>query len=176
VLTNQNTGRITTSGFDLSIQYSQHSAIGTFREDLEGTAVTQFQEQQYTGGPQRNLVGWFNHLPPAYRWQHNVRVDWTSPESMWGAGLSNRFWSTYIDQFRDINGKQRIVGSYSLFDAYVSVKPIQKLTVLFGIKNVFDKNPPFTNASQENFTAGYNALNTDPLLRNFYVNVKYTIF
>jgi outer membrane receptor protein involved in Fe transport len=48
--------------------------------------------------------------------------------------------------------------------------------VLFGIKNLFDKNPPFTNASQENFTAGYNALNTDVLLRNFYVNLKYSFF
>jgi len=176
LLTNQNTGRITTSGIDLSVQYTQHTAIGKFAEDLEGTAVTQFLQQQYNGGPQRNLVGWFNHLPPAYRWQHSLRVDWTSPESMWGAGLSNRFWSTYIDQFRDGNGNQRIVGSYSLVDGYVSVKPIEKLTVLFGIKNLFDKNPPFTNASQNNFAAGYNVLTTDPLLRNFYVNLRYSFF
>ena len=68
------------------------------------------------------------------------------------------------------------MGSYSLWDAYVSVKPVEKLTVLFGIKNVFDRSPPFTNASQGKFAAGYNALNTDPLLRNFYINLKYTIF
>ncbi len=176
LLTNQNTGRITTSGVDLSVQYSQHTAIGKFSEDLEGTVVTQFLQQQYNGGPQRNLVGWFNNLPPAYRWQHNIRVDWMSPGSMWGAGLSNRFYSTYIDQFPDGNGNQRRVGSYTLFDAYVSVKAIDKLTVLFGIKNLLDKNPPFTNASQGNFAAGYNTLNTDPLLRNFYINLKYTFF
>jgi len=176
VLTNQNTGRITTSGVDLSVQYTQHTGIGKFVEDLEGTAVTQFLQQQYNGGPQRNLVGWFNHLPPAYRWQHNLRLDWSSPESMWGAGVSNRFYSTYIDQFRDGNGNQRIVGSYSTVDAYLSVKPIEKLTVLFGIKNVLDKNPPFTNASQNNFAAGYNVLNVDPLLRNFYVNLRYVIY
>ncbi|MBV9343665.1 MAG: TonB-dependent receptor, partial [Gammaproteobacteria bacterium] len=176
LLTNQNTGRITTSGIDLSVQYTQHTGIGKFTEDLEGTAVTQFLEQQYNGGPLRNLVGWYNHLPPAYRWQHNLRVDWTSPEGMWGAGLANRFWSTYIDEFKDGAGNTRIVGSYSLVDAYVSVKPIEKLTVLFGVKNLLDRNPPFTNASQNNFAAGYNVLNTDPLLRNFYVNLKYTIF
>ena len=101
LLINQNTGRITTSGIDLSVQYTQHTAIGKFREDLEGTAVTQFREQEYNGGPLRNLVGWYNHSPPAYRWQHNLRVDWTSPEGMWGGGLSNRFYSTYIDQFPD---------------------------------------------------------------------------
>jgi iron complex outermembrane recepter protein len=176
LLTDQNTGRITTSGFDLSIQYLQHTAMGTFREDLEGTAVTQFLDQQYNGGPLLNLAGSYNELPPAYKWQHNVRVDWSSPQEMFGAGLSNRFWSTYIDEYPDGAGNQRTVGSYSLFDVYASYKPVKNLTVLFGIKNLLDKNPPFTNAFQGNFAAGYNALVADPLLRNFYINLKYTFF
>ncbi len=118
---------ITTDGIDLSIQYAQHTPIGTFREDLEGTAVTQFLEQQYNGGPLLNLVGnlQIQGINPAFRWQHNVRVDWTSPEKMWGAGLSDRFYSGYIDEFPDGNGNQRKVGSYSLVDGYVSVKPIE---------------------------------------------------
>ncbi len=95
---------------------------------------------------------------------------------MLGAGISQRLYSRYIDQFRDGNGKQREVGTYSTVDTYVSYKPIEKLTVLFGIKNLLDKNPPFTNASQDNFAAGYNQLVVDPLMRNFYVNVKYVIF
>ena len=173
-----NTGRITTDGFDLSVQYTQHTSIGTFREDLEGTAVTQFLEQQYDGGPLLNLVGNLRivDLNPAFRWQHNVRVDWISPEKMWGAGLSDRFYSGYIDEFPDGNGNQRHVGSYSLVDGYVSVKPVTNLTVLFGIKNIFNTSPPYTNASQGNFASGYNALIADPLLRNFYVNLKYTLF
>ncbi len=43
------------------------------------------------------------------------------------------------------------MGSYSVFDAYFSVKPIKQVTVLFGIKNLTDHNPPYTNASQGNF-------------------------
>jgi iron complex outermembrane recepter protein len=171
-----NTGRVTTDGVDVSIEYKQHTAFGTFHEDLEATATTQFLDQQYNGGPLLNLVGWFNELSPAYRWQHNLRLDWTSPGGMWTGGLSHRFYSTYIDQFPDGAGKTRTVGSYSTVDAYVGVKPIDKLAVVFGIKNLLDRNPPFTNAYQDNFAAGYNALNVDPLLRNFYVNVKYTIF
>ena len=171
-----NTGRLTTDGIDLSIQYKQHTSVGTFREDLEGTATTQFREQQYTGGPILNLVGWFNTLPPAYRWQQNLRIDWSSPEGMWGAGVGNRYWSSYIDQYPDINGNQRIVGSYNVSDAYVSVKPIKQVTVLFGIKNLTDKTPPYTNANQGNFAAGYNALIVDPTQRSFYVNVKADVF
>jgi iron complex outermembrane receptor protein len=176
LLTDQNTGRITTSGFDLSIQYLQHTGVGTFHEDLEATAVTQFLQQQYNGGPNLNLVGEFNELPPAYRWEHNLRVDWTSPQEMFGGGLSNRFYSTYIDEFPDGAGNQRTVGSYSLLDGYVNYKPVKNLTVLFGIRNILDKSPPFTNAFQGNFAAGYNTFNSDPLLRNFYVNLKYTFF
>jgi iron complex outermembrane receptor protein len=173
-----NTGRITTDGLDLSVQYAQHTPIGTFHEDLEGTVVTQFLAQQYNGGPLLNLVGnlKIQGLNPAFKWQHNVRVDWTSPDKMWGSGLSDRFYSGYVDQFLVGNGNQQRVGSYSLVDGYVSVKPMEQLTVLFGIKNILNTSPPFTNASQNNFASGYNALIADPLLRNFYINVKYKIF
>ena len=174
-LQDSNTGRITTDGIDVSIQYSQHTPIGTFHEDLEGTAVTKFLQQQYNGGPELNLVGnlQIQGLNPAFKWQHNVRVDWTSPDKMWGGGLADRFFSGYIDEFPDGNGNQRRVGSYSLIDGYVSVKPMEPLTVLIGIKNIMNTSPPFTNASQNNFASGYNALIADPLLRNFYINLKY---
>ena len=164
--------------FRSSIQYLQRTAIGTFHEDLEGTAITQFLEQQYNGGPDTNLVGnqQISLELPAYRWEHNLRVDWTSPESMFGAGLSNRFYSTYIDEYANADGSQRKVGSYSLWDAYAVYKPTSKLSVLFGIRNLFDTSPPFTNAQNDNFAAGYNSLVADPLLRNFYINLKYIVF
>jgi iron complex outermembrane recepter protein len=175
-----NTGRVTTDGIDLSIQYQQHTPIGTFHEDLEGTATTQYLLQQYTGGPFQNLVGFYNEIPTglnvAYRWEHNLRVDWTSPESMFGAGLGNRFYSSYIDEYPDGAGNQRDVGSYSLVDGYASYKPVPKMTILIGIKNLLNRDPPFTNALQNNFAGGYNALTADPLGRNFYINLKYVLF
>ncbi|MGB6487192.1 MAG: TonB-dependent receptor [Steroidobacteraceae bacterium] len=178
-LTDQNTGQITTDGFDLSVTYMQHTPIGVFREDLEGTAVTQFLLQQYTGGPSLNLVGWYqggNLYQPAMRWEHELRIDWTSPENQWGGGLSDRFYSSYIDQFNTgptNTGPQRTVGSYSTWDAYVSYKPLKGLTVLFGVQNVLNTDPPYSNASQNNFAAGYDALFANPIGRDFYVNLKY---
>jgi iron complex outermembrane receptor protein len=179
-LTNQNTGGITTDGIDLSVQYLQHTAFGTFREDLEGTTVTQFRWQEYNGGPTLNLVGWNQAggvlYPVAFRWQHELRLDWSSPGGSWGGGLSNRFYSSYIDQFPDGNNDQRIVGSQSTWDVYATYKPISNLTVLFGIQNVLNTEPPFTNASQNNFAAGYSALFSNPLLRDFYLNLTYRFF
>ena len=178
-LTDQNTGQITTDGFDLSINYLQHTPIGVFREDLEGTAVTQFRLQQYTGGPVLNLVGWYQGgdlYQPALRWEHELRIDWTSPGARWGGGVSDRFYSGYIDEFgtgADNSGPQRTVGSYSTWDAYASYKPLAGLTVLLGIQNVLNTDPPYSNASQNNFAAGYDALFANPIGRDFYVNLKY---
>jgi len=84
---------------------------------------------------------------------------------MFGGGLSDRFYSRYIDEYGtgpDNLGPQRMVGSYSLWDTYAVYKPTPKLAVLIGIKNLFDTSPPFTNASQNNFAAGYNALVCGP--------------
>ncbi|MGA3157910.1 MAG: TonB-dependent receptor [Steroidobacteraceae bacterium] len=174
----QNTGKITTDGFDVSIQYLQRTEVGTFHEDLEGTAISQFLEQQYNSGPTINLVGneQIAQQLPAYRWEHNLKVDWTSPKGTFGGGVGNRFYSSYIDEYGTDpanTGPQRTVGSYSLWDVYGAYKPTSKMGLIFGIKNLFNTSPPFTNALQNNFAAGYNALVADPLLRNFYINLKY---
>ncbi|HEY1890641.1 MAG TPA: TonB-dependent receptor [Steroidobacteraceae bacterium] len=180
LLTDQNTGQITTDGIDVSIQYSQHTRFGAFREDLEGTAVTQYRLQTFSGGPVVNMVSAYNGgdlYQPALRWQHELRVDWTAPTGRWAAGLSNRFYSTYTDEFLTgptNEGPPRTVGSQSTWDAYTSYKPIPAVSVLFGIHNLFNNNPPFSNSSQNNFAAGYNALFSNPVLREFYVNLKYT--
>jgi iron complex outermembrane receptor protein len=171
--TTQNTGGRTTDGFDLSVQYLMRTAVGTFRTDLEGTLITHYRLQQYTGGPQLDLLGWFNQgNQPAIHWQHNLALNWTSPGGIWGAGITNRFLSPYIDQFPDGAGKQRKVASQSDWDIYTSFEPIRPMTVLFGIRNVLNTNPPFSNQTQ-NFIAGYNPIFSDPLLRTFYVDLKY---
>jgi iron complex outermembrane recepter protein len=168
-----NTGFITTDGVDLSVNYTKHTPIGLFNVDLEGTAILQYNLEEYTGGPVLNLVGWYNSgNQPALRWQHNLRFTWTSTGGRWGAGLNNRFMSTYIDENVDAAGLPRTVGSDSTWDVYGSYKPIMPLTVLLGIRNVFNRNPPFSN-QLGNWGSGYNPVYSDPTLRTFYINLKY---
>ncbi len=68
------------------------------------------------------------------------------------------------------------MGSYGVWDGYVSVKPIKQLSVVFGIKNLTDHNPPYTNAFQGNFASGYSTYIADPTQRSFYLNAKLDIF
>lgn len=171
--TTQNTGGVTTDGFDLSAQYLMRTALGTFRADLEGTLITHFRLQEYSGGPQVDLLGWFNGgNQPAIRWTHNLTVDWRAPDGKWGAGITNHFLSSYIDEFQDAAGHQVKVGSQSVWDVHTSYKPIRTLTVLMGIRNALNATPPFSNQTF-NFIAGYNPIYSNPLLRTYYVNLQY---
>ncbi|MGB6486746.1 MAG: TonB-dependent receptor [Steroidobacteraceae bacterium] len=173
----QNTGGATTDGFDVSIKYIQHTAWGVFSEDLEGTAITQYRLTEYTGAAPVNLVGWFDQGQfPAIRWQHNLTLNWASPDGRWGGGLENQFFSKYIDEFPDAAGNPMEVSSQSTWDAFASYKPIPRLTVLFGIQNLFNSTPPFSNQLDYNFAAGYSSIFSNPIMRAFYVNLKYVLF
>ena len=87
-----------------------------------------------------------------------------------GRRTQQPLYSSYIDEF-DIgptnSGPQRIVGAQSTWDAYASYMPVPGLTVLFGVQNLFNTIPPFTNASSNNFAAGYSALFSNPIMRDF---------
>ena len=176
VETQQNTGGITTDGFDINANYLIRSDFGNFHLGLDSTVVTQYQLQEYTGGPFLNLVGQFNEgNQPVARWTYNLTLDWNSNGGLWGAGLQNRFVSRYADEYSDVvnvTTDSRTVGVYSLWNGYVSFKPIDPLMVLFGIKNIFDTNPPFSNQNVT-FQSGYNPFLSDPTGRAFYVNLKY---
>ncbi len=172
----QNTGGITTDGFDLSVKYFKQTPIGTFRFHMDGTLITHYRLQEYDGGPQVDLLGWYNQgNEPAIRWQHNATIDWTNPSGRWGAGIENHLLSSYIDENPNADGQQIKVGTQSTWDVYASYRPIHGLDVLFGVRNVFNQIPPFSN-QVGNWPAGYNPIFSNPLLRTFYLNLKYRFF
>jgi iron complex outermembrane recepter protein len=167
----QNTGGITTDGFDLSANYLINSDFGRFRVGLEGTFVTDFKFQEFPGGTEYNLVGQFNQgSQPVIRWQHLVTLDWSY--AAWGAGLSNHFTEHYQDYNPDAAGNNITVGNYSIWNAYGSFKPIPALKLLVGINNLADTNPPFSNQEQ-NWQAGYNPIFSSALGRTFYGRITF---
>jgi len=171
IQTTQNTGSVTTSGVDLSANYLLRTAVGKFRVGLEGTLVTQYLFQEYPNGPELDLVGWFNQgNQPAIKWQHLFTVDWTNGN--WGGGISNHFLTHYIDLLPDAEGNQSNVASYSTWNVYGSWKPIDPVTLVVGMRNAFNTNPPFSN-QYFNWQAGYNPLYSDPLGRTFYARLSY---
>jgi iron complex outermembrane receptor protein len=171
IRTDQNTGATTTDGFDLSASYLITTDFGKFRVGMEGTFVTDFKLQQYAGGPELNLVGQFNGgEQPVVRWQSLLTLDWTYQK--FGAGLNNHFTEHYTDYAPDAAGNLLTVGNYSIWNTYVTFKPIPALKLLVGINNLFDTDPPFSNQEQ-NWQAGYNPISSGPLGRTFYGRITY---
>jgi iron complex outermembrane recepter protein len=171
IQTDQNTGSVTTDGFDLSANYVMDSDYGKFRVGMEGTFVTGYRLTEYPGGPALSLAGQFNQgNQPVIRWQHQLTLDWTYAN--FGAGLSNHFTEHYHDYLPDAAGDILTVGNYSIWNGYVSFKPIPALKLLAGINNLLDTNPPFSNQTQ-NWQSGYNPVFSSPLGRTFYGRITY---
>lgn len=171
IQTFQNTGGIVTDGVDVSANYLIDSDFGKFRLGMEGTFVTGFRLQEYPGGPQLSLAGQFNQgNQPVIRWQHELTLDWTLAN--WGAGLNNHFIQHYTDYLPDAAGNLLTVGNYSIWNGYVSFKPIPPLKLLVGINNLADTNPPFSNQTQ-NWQSGYNPIFSSALGRTFYGRITY---
>jgi iron complex outermembrane receptor protein len=171
LLTKQNTGGITTDGIDVDISYMYQTDFGRFRFTMDGTLVTQFLLQDYTGSPELNLVGQFNQgFQPAMRWQHYLSIDWDYQK--FGAGISNTFQDRYMDYQANGAGVIPNVATYSLWNTYVSYKPLPGLTTVVGIRNILDKDPGYSNQT-ENWQAGYNPVFADPTGRTFYAKIKY---
>jgi iron complex outermembrane receptor protein len=127
--------------------------------------------QEYQNGPQVSLVGkWNQGNPPVIRWQHELTVDWTKEKL--GAGLNEHFTKGYTDQWPDASGNPLQVGNYSLWNAYVSYKPIKGVRILGGINNLFNTDPPFSNQNQQ-WQAGYNPIYSSALGRTFYLRGTY---
>ena len=171
LLNTQNTGGISTSGVDFSTNYLLKTSVGRFRFGLEGTWVTSYRLQEYQGAQWLSLRGQFNQgNEPVNTWQHLLTLDWNKGD--WGAGLTNNYTSSYVDQYADGNGNVRRVGAYSIWGIHGSYKPTQSVSVLVGVRNLFDTNPPFSNQTN-NWQAGFNPLTADPTGRAYYAKVTY---
>jgi len=171
-----NLGEINTNGFDLNAAYRLRTTdYGNLRFTFNGTYVIKNEYQQEENGAFLQNAGIYSGTGPIFRWQHNLSVDWT--RGAWGAGVVNHFKTGYGDQ----NDENRVsdpafydrVGSYTTWDIYGSWSPIKSLNVLLGIRNVLDRDPPFSNQGKT-FQNGYDPRYTDPTGRSYYVRGTYT--
>ena len=107
---------------------------------------------------------------PVFRWKHNASLTWALGK--WSANLSNKFMSGYRDQNYVDAGYEQNVKAYSTFSLSGAYSGWKNTDITVGVKNLFDKNPPFTNQGTV-FQTGYDPRYTDPLGRTLYVKASY---
>jgi iron complex outermembrane receptor protein len=174
VLTWQNLGKVRTSGVDVDVQWKPPATrIGTFAFAFSGTYMLEWKWQPDALGYER-AVG-RNVLGPLPRWRHALSLDWS--RGAWGATLVQTFQSGYEDvnsfppRLRPPPAPRR-VSSYELYDLQFRYTGFRNWSIAAGIRNLFDRDPPFTN---QPFTAqvGYDPTYADPRGRSYYARLGY---
>jgi iron complex outermembrane receptor protein len=157
-----NAGNTVTKGVDLSVRADGKVGAGQWSAMLNGTYMLDKRSRLISSAPMgASEIGvWTRAGDLGLRWKHSLigsygRGDWTL------TGVQ-RYASGYKDaQLPGVaNGSivpvnwQPNVAKYEIYDASLRWGGIKNLGLTFGIKNLFDKAPPFSAAYDGNTGAG----------------------
>ena len=163
----QNVGRLTTAGVDVGLRTrSPPLTFGRISASLDGTYISKF-ETHLTGLPPESMLGTIGILGPVPRWRHYAAVSWE--QGPWTATLAQTFQNGYADANPLPDDTSRRVGTYSVWDIQASYTGWRNLTPTLGVRNLFDRNPPFSNGTSNGFDPAY----ADPRGRTYYARLRY---
>jgi iron complex outermembrane recepter protein len=148
---NTNIGSLSTKGVDLSLSYTgvELGGMGELSFNLVGTYL---DELTYVSGvpgdvPTECKGKYSGSLCgiPNPDWRHHFRMGWETP---WNVDLSLT-WRYYAEVTNIAGSSANIdykLGSRNYFDLAANWAVTEKASVLLGINNVLDKDPPITSA------------------------------
>jgi iron complex outermembrane recepter protein len=173
--TQLNLGNFKTQGLDFSANWATGATpYGNFNVGYRGTYVTKYEYQLEPGGEYfDNLGNYFNGIP-VLRYQHVASVNWLW--GVWSTTLLNRHRGGYTDANEEAGVDPEFynkVGPYSTWDLNVAYTGFRNVTLAFGVLNLFDKDPPFSNQGDA-FQVGYDQRFADPRGRTWTFRARYT--
>lgn len=161
-----NLGATNTNGFDLSANFRRSlGEMGKLSLTLTGTYVTNYEYQDIKGGPFNKPVGVYVGLNPVFRLQHTATATWALGN--WTFGAAGHYKSGYVDA-----DPSNTVSSYATMDAYVNWVAMKGLSLTFGVNNLTNTDPPYSNQT-EVFQANYDPRFSDPTGRKYYMRASY---
>ena len=188
IQTNLNIQKLQVDGLDFTLKarspaydWGQITAsyLGTYYINWKQTDLSTGQQVNYVGQSVGGIAvvnagpGFPASLP---RYKGNLAVNWTL--GPWGATLTN----VYQDGYTDDNGCNvapqfsgtcpRNVGSYSVWDLTGSYTGFKNWTLMGGVKNLFNTNPPASNQA-EAFQFGYDPTYADPRGAFWWGSIKF---
>lgn len=165
-----------TRGADVSIEANGKLSAGKWNLALDGTYTDSFKSRIFANQPFIDTVGQWNSRDLFVRWKHNLSFTYT--EGDWSGTLSQRFTSGYKDEVPlgvVPPGFNPDVASYTIYNVSGSYTGFKNLNITLGIKNLLDKDPPFT-AHNVDFAAGagWDPRVADPRGRAYTARVTYS--
>jgi iron complex outermembrane receptor protein len=175
-----NLGGQKAAGVDVSGSYNfPKTAYGDFKVAIDGTYLTQFDNQLYNGSPYASNIGQFGLASNGttssfpiitYRWKHTLKLNWAAGN--WNTQLTQNYNSKYTDQNLVAKQYWRNINSYKQWNATTTYTGFKNIQVVAGITNLLNVAPPATNSSLYSF--GYLSSASSPIGRAYNVRVTYT--
>ena len=142
---------------------------------MSGTYIDSFRGRIFENQPYIETVGKWNSRDLFVRWKHNLQFTYT--EGAWSGTL----WQSYTSGYKDEKplgvvppGFNPDVGTYIFYSASATYSGYKNWTIMGGIKNLFNTDPPFT-AHNVDFAsgAGWDPRVADPRGRAYTARVTY---
>jgi outer membrane receptor protein involved in Fe transport len=146
---NVNIGSLETTGIDVNLNYSgiEIGAMGTLSFNLTGTYLDELVTVPGPGVDAYDCAGLYSGScgTPNPEWRHHARLGWQTP---WSVDLSLTW--RYYDGVEEFRGNP-VQLDYELdaanyFDLAANWAVTEKASILVGVNNVLDSDPPITSA------------------------------
>lgn len=175
-----NAGSSKTEGIEVSIRGGVEVGTGTLAAGLDGTYLVKKEEQIIASAPFTDQLGEFTFGGDlGLRWKHNAFVSYSTDD--WGVSLSQIFRSGYRNQQLpgvangSVNPPNDVVktSDYMLYNLSAFYRLGERFKITAGIKNLFDRDPPFAISYDTNTGGGssWEPRVADPRGRSFTISV-----
>jgi iron complex outermembrane receptor protein len=181
-----NAGETITKGIDINARAGGRVGPGSWGVLLEGSYLLEKKSRLIASAPMgASEIGVFTRTGDlGLRWKHSITGSYV--QGPWNATLTQLYRSGYKDAVLPgvANGSVTPpdwtpnVSAYTLYNMSVGYTGIKNLGLTFGIKNLFDKDPPFSAVYDTNTGAGssWEPRVADPRGRSFTFTVDYKFY
>jgi iron complex outermembrane receptor protein len=181
-----NAGQTITKGVDINARVQGRLNDGRWSVVLDGSYLVEKKSRLLSSAPfSASEVGVFTRAGDlGLRWKHSLTGTYT--RGAWTGTLQHLYRSGYDDYVLPgvANGSvvppnwSPKVKAYQLWNTSVSWSGIKNLTLTAGVKNLLDKDPPFSAAYDSNTGAGssWEPRVADPRGRSYTFQIDYKFF
>jgi outer membrane receptor protein involved in Fe transport len=154
---NTNIGSLETTGYDINMNYAglEIGPAGSLSFNLTGTYLEELVTDPGSAGTQPyDCAGKFSSScasgtagVPSPRWRHHARVGWQTPWPV-DVSLTWRYFAEVAQFGLPSNSARidRVLGAQSYIDLAGNWAVTDKASVLVGINNILDKDPPLSSS------------------------------
>ncbi|MBC7684660.1 MAG: TonB-dependent receptor [Bdellovibrionales bacterium] len=178
-----NAGASVTRGIEMGARTNGKIWEGAWTAGIDGSKLLEKKSRPLANSPFGvSEVGLFTFTGDlGLKWKHTAYV--TYKQGNWSGLFQNVYRHGYLDQVLPGVASGKVtpsnydpkVDAYSIFNTSVSYAGIKNLTLTAGVKNLFDKDPPFAITYDSNTGAGssWEPRVADPRGRSFTFTANY---